>query len=493
MSNPKKAYYVANQVLFHFESPDGKPIFPLGGSTPDTPVPDTILTQFEKDFEVKFQTTKQRIIPLSGKRTRGFARLEMADAHHISVAQYVAEMTKRIVKSHGRFEFSAEDGRILWLIGVAPNWLCGTTQGTSIGIGGPGTQPVFSRRSITIQPPISWPHFSTLPVNGGEHDVKTVHVFVLDTVPDDVGKPGGPQRPRFDSAQKPAPDALLIEDDMHQPIKIGDPTADDTYMPEHGPFIAGIIGTIAPKAKIHLVQVLNSHGIGSVESIAAGFALVRDAQVREFAGAYCLVNCSFAVAVAVIHDPSATGLNARLQVHDVTDLDIDNKDPDQIRSSHELFHDIADLALPDPDKCGIVAAAGNDSENARPPETLPFMARYPARLDTVLGVGALDRSGTRANFSNAPDKPAAIGLMTLGSLVGPMFDINNNTMDFAEWGGTSFAAPVITGLIAKLMGEYGFDFASAVEELRKAEPVPFSAVRNLEPTTGGEIVTVTQP
>ncbi|MBK8834225.1 MAG: S8 family serine peptidase [Anaerolineae bacterium] len=83
----------------------------------------------------------------------------------------------------------------------------------------------------------------------------------------------------------------------------------------------------------------------------------------------------------------------------------------------------------------------------------------PARLDTVLGVGALDKSGMRANFSNAPDNPAAIGLMTLGSLVGPMFDIDNNAMDFAEWGGTSFATPVITGLIAKLMGEYGFDFS----------------------------------
>ena len=83
--------------------------------------------------------------------------------------------------------------------------------------------------------------------------------------------------------------------------------------------------------------------------------------------------------------------------------------------------------------------------------------------------------------------------MTLGSLVGPMFDIDNNAMDFAEWGGTSFATPVITGLIAKLMGEYGFDFPGAVAELRNAEPVPFDAIRNLEPMTGGEIVKVTQP
>ena len=493
MSNPKKAYYVVNQVLFHFEAPDGKPVFPLDESNTDTPVPEEILTQFEKGFEVKFQTTKQRAIPLSGKKARGFVRLEMMATRRISVARYVTEMTDRIVNPHGHFEFSTKDGRKLWLIGVAPNWLCGTTQGTSIGIGGPGTQPVFSHRSITTQPSITWPSFRSPTFRGGEVAVRTVHVFVLDTVPEDVGKSGGPQRPNFDSAHKPSSDALVIEDPPGYPVKIGDPTADDKHMPEHGTFIAGIIGTIAPSAKIHLVQVLNNHGIGSVESIAAGFALVRDAQAREFAGAPCLINCSFAVAVPVIQDPAPTGPNARLQAHDVTDLDVNNKDPNQISSSHDLFHDIADLALPNPYKCGIVAAAGNDSESARPPETLPFMARYPARLDTVLGVGALDKSGMRANFSNAPDNPAAIGLMTLGSLVGPMFDIDNNAMDFAEWGGTSFATPVITGLIAKLMGEYGFDFPGAVAELRNAEPVPFDAIRNLEPMTGGEIVKVTQP
>ena len=144
MLNPKRAYYVADQVLFHFEAQDGRPVFPLGGSTPDTPVPEFVLTQFEKGFEVKFQTTKQRAFPLSGKRARGFVRLEMMSTSHISVARYVAEMTKRIVNPPGPFEFSTADGRILLLIGVAPNWLCGTTQGTSIGIGGPGTQPVFS-------------------------------------------------------------------------------------------------------------------------------------------------------------------------------------------------------------------------------------------------------------------------------------------------------------------------------------------------------------
>jgi len=49
--------------------------------------------------------------------------------------------------------------------------------------------------------------------------------------------------------------------------------ADHQYsMASHGLFIAGIIQSIAPKAKLRLIQVLNDGGGGSLESVAYGFS-----------------------------------------------------------------------------------------------------------------------------------------------------------------------------------------------------------------------------
>jgi hypothetical protein len=56
MSNPKKAYYVVNQVLFHFEAPDGAGrFFPRSGDHDDAPsVPTDLLDELEIHNKVKF-------------------------------------------------------------------------------------------------------------------------------------------------------------------------------------------------------------------------------------------------------------------------------------------------------------------------------------------------------------------------------------------------------------------------------------------------------
>ena len=44
-------------------------------------------------------------------------------------------------------------------------------------------------------------------------------------------------------------------------------------MASHGLFVAGIIRSIAPQAKLRLIQVLNQDGGGSVESITQGLTV----------------------------------------------------------------------------------------------------------------------------------------------------------------------------------------------------------------------------
>ncbi len=81
----------------------------------------------------------------------------------------------------------------------------------------------------------------------------------------------------------------------------------------------------------------------------------------------------------------------------------------------------------------IVAAAGNDGR-----KDCTFL---PAGFDDVIGVGAVDTSGTRANFSNNSDV-VALGVdvegVAPGQAAGP----------FVRWSGTSFAAPAAAAATA---------------------------------------------
>ena len=161
----------------------------------------------------------------------------------------------------------------------------------------------------------------------------------------------------------------------------------------------------------------------------------------------------------------------------------------------------------------VVAAAGNDWENGKArhkrnnnqplagatdqstdePRGDAPPARYPAGFDSVIGVGALPRN-PRANqqqkyrastFSNIGDKPAGDAIMTLGGEEGEArgvlglylsdefprradpdndkhkmttFTRRNNKDDkkteinhWAWWAGTSFAAPIVTAVIASML------------------------------------------
>jgi serine protease len=110
----------------------------------------------------------------------------------------------------------------------------------------------------------------------------------------------------------------------------------------------------------------------------------------------------------------------------------------------------------------VVAAAGNEStpEVALPPEA-------PAAYPSVIGVAASNKAGQRACFSNRGDLAAPGGdsdseggvcaesLEDIGEygLIGPV--LNTSKTGYAYWVGTSFAAPLVSGLAARILGRGG--------------------------------------
>jgi len=90
----------------------------------------------------------------------------------------------------------------------------------------------------------------------------------------------------------------------------------------------------------------------------------------------------------------------------------------------------------------VVAAAGNHGEVDEGSGPSPS---WPAALDNVVAVGALDGS-RRARFS--PEAPW-VDAMAPGVGVASICDVNRDgKSDFARWSGTSFAAATVSGAIA---------------------------------------------
>jgi hypothetical protein len=272
-------------------------------------------------------------------------------------------------------------------------------------------------------------------------------------------------------------------------------------MEDHGLFAAGIIHSMAPEADLHLVEVLNQFGVGSLETIARGVETALERR-RDPKGAL-VINCSFMLSLPRPKKADRLG-------HPAPDFPwpVDDDSP-LLRAWALPLRLVCDRAI----SAGaiITAAAGNDAElepddrsGPRPP------ARYPAAFGSVVGVGALTVEGVPAGYSNFSDEPTSKGLVTFGGDVAlsavessdaPMpltanadygilgiytGDLPNptamlpaqrtgkyprprrNHSGWARWAGTSFATPVISGALARAIGQ-GTPAEQAEQTLRDAE------------------------
>jgi Subtilase family len=189
----------------------------------------------------------------------------------------------------------------------------------------------------------------------------------------------------------------------------------------HGSFCAGIVQQIVPDAHIAVCRELDSDGLAHEVRVAR--ALVREVRAGLEAGQHVIVNLSFGAETADDERPIA--LDVALEI-----IDEDSRQ--------------AEL------EAVVVAAAGNFGHD-RP--------CYPAAFPTVTAVAALTQGLLPAEWSS---RGAWVDVCTIGEGVRSTFvpGTESPSLDFdfeefpasawALWSGTSFAAPQVTGAIAKI-------------------------------------------
>lgn len=189
----------------------------------------------------------------------------------------------------------------------------------------------------------------------------------------------------IDDDANPADEPNGIDDD-------GDLLVDEGV--GHGTFVAGLVATLAPDARILPVRVLNSDARGSTLVVARG------------------------IVYAVDHGAKVINLSLGL------------------RRNSALLQDA--LSYAKDNEVLVVASAGNRGQTG----TVDF----PAGLSDVLTVSAVNAAGVRPAFANASSKV---------DLVAPGVDIlaPHAAANYATWSGTSFAAPFATAGVALVLSK----------------------------------------
>jgi Subtilase family len=393
---------------------------------------------------------------------------------------------------------------------VSPNWL--SAPGSEFGGGGgPGGRPV-PYRDTTSFPPYRFtlpPEIEELApeTNEGKRGLG-VRVAILDTAPclhelaeayelyhkidpekQAIQRQERGTHPLLESLLRPNGPLYVHPASYEELLRMrAVHLRDHNYkMTNHGLFVAGIVHSIAPSAEIHLHEVLNPDGVGDLESIARGLWEIADEQYKLWIKGevkHLVVNCSFVLRIPLYGDPTSPDSQPPLPGHpqlvghwlkDMDQVLLDKliNDPNWVERAGAVIGWICHLLY----RCGsrIVAAAGNDrrpkkQNQQRPPRPV---ACYPAAHKSVLGIGALPKGKPTtpagnletSTYSNLADAPGAVGVATLGGepqeekgILGiylgrfpsPNSGHTNNT-NWAWWAGTSFATPIVSGIIASVL------------------------------------------
>lgn len=248
----------------------------------------------------------------------------------------------------------------------------------------------------------------------------------------------------------------------------GDPEglAQGYAMPDHGLFVAGMLLGAAPGAEIHLLRVLNEQGVGDLQSLCA---LLGQTRARSnAAGRRLIVNLSLVAAIPTEADLEREyrPLRSVAKAQAAGSENAGSVPPMRAFLGGSLMDAVAALVQ---GGALVVASAGNDAK----PGALRPEPRMPARDDRVLAVGAAGRGGQAAGFSNAADAlvmgngvvafggdarwlAAGARVDPLDAPVGlfsrPTVPITGAAVPtgWVSWAGTSFAAPLVTALAARI-------------------------------------------
>jgi hypothetical protein len=215
------------------------------------------------------------------------------------------------------------------------------------------------------------------------------------------------------------------------------PSTGLTKFSDHGLFVAGLVHAVAPGSRIHLIRVLNDENRGDLGTLVTALGRFITDTLESNGGTLhgTVINLSLG-----IRQPVGTSSIMSLET--------------QLALAHA---------------CGavVVASAGNDSGEARLPADYPF----------VLGVAGSNIDERLACFSNAGDVAAPSGdngpgdgsksgspacePMVEHCADSPRYCVVSLAMrtspksGHAYWAGTSFAAPLASGLAALVLEDAG--------------------------------------
>ncbi len=378
--------------------------------------------------------------------------------------------------------------------GASLNWLTSVvSQGA--GTGGPGGTPSAyygSRKNASYMFDVVR-ELKDLQLYGNGDGVDIV---ILDTAPSAhelvAAYKEWPDHPLISTLLGPNGKLHLYPAGYTETLRLGNTSLNgsDYKMTDHGLFIAGIIHSMVPAAEVHLIEVLNQYGVGDFQSLTDG--LQRALSFRQ-SGRKLFLNCSWMLDLPADEHHCHYHPADPNQVLSDPDLEFERQvrlfakdDRSILRWMETLFIRFA------AHNRGAIAAAGNDAyDNEDEPDAnrkhIRPKARYPAALSTVTGVGALPVTLDHDNqkiyrtsaFSNRADRPEKTGIATLGGeegdgkgvlglYIGEFPDGRLNTTKWAWWAGTSFATPILTGVLASLAsgpGQFTTPTA-AIDELK---------------------------
>jgi hypothetical protein len=491
-------YFLPGQIILQVEHPEEV--------TSDELV--TAVTEFLYDNK-EGQEWRDRIEPPQQQSVIPFPRREDKDFALSLIPTQLPNgeaSDKKLIKLYNDLNSRLQDSPLnirgdINLRATPLNWLVGGAHGQS-GTGGPGGWPLeahiplgdSSKFQLVNKQGIASQLSSVNEKGNG------VHVAILDTAPsqhalDRAYSEWHWHHPLVESMLRPNGPLRVYSAsyaDLHQ-MDDYDLLRHRYLMRDHGLFIAGIIHTIAPEATLHLYEVLNPYGVGCLETIARGLQKVlQNPEIEE--GNPLIINCSFMLGIPT---KSGDSYDWKKFYWDFPQ-EFQNLETLQQMSiaTQEIFDNVAGRK-----NTTIVAAAGNDALDDIRPD-----ARYPAAFDTVLGVGALPNDPVRvdgkfkaATYSNLSDMPVPDGYITLGGEPGPAKGVRGvyigefpdyeawgfleflrrilpflrklghlpkkvrlerikykrNLTGWAWWAGTSFATPVISGILAARNNQQG--------------------------------------
>jgi subtilisin family serine protease len=210
----------------------------------------------------------------------------------------------------------------------------------------------------------------------------------------------------------------------------------------HGTFIAGIVRCVAPSTGIHVEGFLPNGG--------AVFESAIFKQVKE----------------ALLKEPDIISLSAGTTTR---------------HNLHLLaFEVLWETQVKPLGRTILVAAAGNDGTSRQ---------FYPAALPWAYSVGSIDPDGQRSDFSNYGSwvDGYAVGRDTVNAFPDGKYtcheppnvgDVRVFETGLAQWSGTSFSTPTVSGIIAARM-------SATAETSTEAADIVFNRAKAARASTGG--------